>query len=117
MLDEYKEIFNRTELLKRLGNRENLIAKFIAMFIEEVDQSLPSLEEAIMSDDIEATVRYAHAIKGVAGNIGADSIYSITLELDAFAKEGDMVRLRSRIASLRAEYELFKIETARDQEE
>ncbi|MDD5286492.1 MAG: response regulator [Desulfuromonadaceae bacterium] len=108
-----REIFNRFELLKRLGNQEQLITDFISMFIEEVDEALPALEEAIISEDIKAAARNAHSIKGVAGNIGADRMHSISIELDAYAKADDMVNLKAKIASLRTEYELFKAETKR----
>ena len=104
-------VFNRPELLKRLGNQESLIAQFIAMFIETVDQDLPVLEEAIAADDIKTAATRAHSIKGVTGNIGANRMCSVARDLDAYAKAGDIAGLKAHIAPLRSEYERFKTET------
>jgi signal transduction histidine kinase/DNA-binding response OmpR family regulator len=107
-----EQIFNRSELLKRLGNQETLIPEFIAMFTEAVDLTLPVLEEAIAAEDIASAATHAHSIKGVSGNIGADRVFSISLDLEASAKAGDIDRLRERIAPLRTQYELFKATVA-----
>ena len=107
-----KEVFNRFELLKRLGNQEGLIVGFISMFIEAVDRELPALEQAIVAQDLESAVRNAHSLKGVAGNIGADRMYSIVLDIISRAKAGDFGTLRENMVSLRSEYDLFKTEIA-----
>jgi len=109
---ERGKVFNRSELLRRLGNEEELIDGFITMFTESVDQDLTLFEEAVVSGDTDAAARYVHSIKGVTGNIGADRMYSISLELEAYARAGNMANLKDGYGSLRTEYELFKAETA-----
>ena len=101
------EIFNRLELSKRLG-QESLIAGFVFMFIETVDQELPALEKAIIAADFEAATSTSHSLKGVTSNIGADRMHSIIRELHGSAKDKDIQALRGKIAPLRAEYDLFK---------
>ena len=111
VLVERGAIFNRTELLRRLSNQEELIAGFVSMFMESVDHELPLLEAGILSGDIEAAAGHVHSIKGVSGNIGAERMYSIAFELEAYAKAGNMASLRGGMPSLRTEYERFKTET------
>ncbi len=109
--EDQKAIFNRPALLQRLSNHDEMIPKFVALFFKEVDQDLPVLEAAIVSGDSKAAAGCAHSIKGVSGNIGADRMYAVALELEACVKEGEAADIRARIAALRAEYELFKAET------
>ena len=109
--EDQKAIFNRPALLQRLSNHNEMIPKFVAMFIKEVEQDLPVLEAAIISGDSKAAAGCAHSIKGVSGNIGADRMYVVALELEAGFKDGEAADIRGKIAALRAEYELFKAET------
>jgi two-component system, sensor histidine kinase and response regulator len=109
--EDQRAIFNRTALLLRLSNHHEMIPAFVAMFIKEVDQNLPALEAAIISGDSKAAADSAHSIKGVSGNIGADRMYAVVLDLEACVKDGETADAGAKIAVLRAEYELFKAET------
>jgi two-component system, sensor histidine kinase and response regulator len=112
MFEDKDKIFNKAELLNRLGNQEKHLERFIAMFVKSVDQHLSALEEAIMMENLDAARRHAHTLKGAAANIGADRMYSITLKLEECSKEeGELTNLKNTVVAFTKEYELFKRET------
>lgn len=100
-------VFNRAELLERLGGRNDLIPRFTAMFRESASTSLKLLQDAItagISDDVH---RQAHTIKGAAANIGAARIRAIAQQLDECAKSGDLAPAPALLAELNKEFNLF----------
>jgi HPt (histidine-containing phosphotransfer) domain-containing protein len=94
-----------------------MVQRFVGMFLESIEACLPKLEQAISEEDLEAVRKVAHTLKGVSGNIGADRIHSVVLEMGARARAGDMGGLRTMLAELHGEYDLFRAEVNRDADE
>jgi HPt (histidine-containing phosphotransfer) domain-containing protein len=85
-----------------------MIQRFVRMFLELIEASLPKLEQAITEKDMDAAQKAAHSLKGVSGNIGADRIHAVLLNMGTRAKAGDVDGLRTMLAELHGEYELFR---------
>ncbi|MBF0126158.1 MAG: response regulator [Magnetococcales bacterium] len=60
--------------LTHLGGSRSLYRKLLARFYEQQRYSVDEIKEALEGDDLRKAVRLAHSIKGVAGNMGADSL-------------------------------------------
>ena len=63
---------NYAEALSRLGN-DARITKFANMFTR--DDSMENLRAAVAAQDIEASFRAVHTLKGVAGNLSFTKLY------------------------------------------
>jgi HPt (histidine-containing phosphotransfer) domain-containing protein len=85
-----------------------MIERFVGMFLESIDACLPKLEQAISEEDMEAVKKVAHTLKGVSGNIGADRINRVVLDMGARARAGDVEGLQTKLAELHGEYDLFR---------
>jgi len=107
-----RETFDRAGLLDRLGGQQEAVPQLLALFIESMERDLPLLEQAAASEDAEALAAKAHALKGMAGTIGADGMQAISRKLELLAKAGDLPGVRGAIGSLGAEFDLFKAEAA-----
>jgi signal transduction histidine kinase/CheY-like chemotaxis protein/HPt (histidine-containing phosphotransfer) domain-containing protein len=83
-------VFARDELLERLGGREDMIARFIEMFLKNVTGYMDSLQAAVEQNEGEQMRIMAHTIKGAAGNISAKCIRETAASLEALAREGDL---------------------------
>lgn len=58
--------------LERFMNNEGLYTKFLGKFLE--DTNFNGLKESISQGNIEEAFKFAHTIKGVAANLGLDSL-------------------------------------------
>ena len=66
------------EVLGRLG-MESRIAKYLGLFAN--DPSFNELKEAFAKNDVKTAFRAAHTLKGVAANLGLNTLSSSSSEL------------------------------------
>lgn len=67
--------------------------------------NLQQLEEAIDMGDIDSTMLHAHSLKSGAGSIGSDKLMNMARELEQFAKEKNMVKVKEIYIELCQEYD------------
>ena len=106
-------VFARDELLERLGGREEMLGRFIEMFIRNVSCFLESLQSAVESGDEELIRTQAHSIKGAAGNISARRVWTVASDIEAHAREGRRDAAVALIPQLVDEIEAFKHEVSK----
>ncbi|MEI7816831.1 MAG: ATP-binding protein [Desulfuromonadales bacterium] len=102
-----KQVFDRDELLERLGGNAELMPRFLRLFVSSVAETMSTLSSGIAKGDTAEIHRQAHTIKGAAANIGAHRIRSCAAHLDDMAKSGSMAGIIQQIELLKSEYELF----------
>jgi len=83
-------IFDRQELMDRLDGAEDLVEKFISLFLDSVDGHLAELGEALGRDDVNEVFFRAHTVGGTAANVGAPQIRAIASKMEALAKRGTL---------------------------
>jgi len=100
-------VFDREELLARLGGKAELIPRFLAMFSKNVGGYLEALQKAIDEGDAEQVRIQAHTIKGASGNISACKVTATALAIETLASEGQTDRCREPVTRLEAEFAEF----------
>ncbi|MFZ4855310.1 MAG: response regulator [Desulfuromonadaceae bacterium] len=103
-------IFARDELLERLGGREDMIARFIGMFIGNVKGYMESLQTAVEQNERDQMRILAHTIKGAAGNISAKCIRETAASMEALAREGDVGGAATLFQQLKNDFISFQNE-------
>lgn len=73
-------------LSKKMGYDEEDIIVMLNMFLNKIDQHFQSLKDALESSDMDTMYKTAHTIKGSAGNIGLETIYNISLQIEQAAR-------------------------------
>ena len=73
------------DTLQRLCN-ENMVKKFVKKYQD--DPTCADLHNAVLQQDWEAAFRGAHTIKGVAQNLGFDSLYRAAADLTEHLRGG-----------------------------
>jgi signal transduction histidine kinase/CheY-like chemotaxis protein/HPt (histidine-containing phosphotransfer) domain-containing protein len=106
-LDTPYSVFDRNDLLERLGGRSELIPRFVGFFCKGVEPQLEDLAVALAAGNADAVRQHAHAIKGAAGNISAQRIHQTAALLERAAKEGDLAKAPQQLAILQLEYHAF----------
>ena len=74
-----------TDTLQRLCN-ENMVKKFVKKYQD--DPTCADLHNAVLQQDWEAAFRGAHTLKGVAQNLGFDSLYRAAADLTEHLRGG-----------------------------
>jgi signal transduction histidine kinase/CheY-like chemotaxis protein/HPt (histidine-containing phosphotransfer) domain-containing protein len=105
-------VFARSELLERLGGREEMLRRFIDMFTGNVAGYMEALAAAIEQEDREQVRIQAHTIKGAAANISAKRVCEAASGMESFAREGCLEEAGSLMQRLRDELESFQNEAA-----
>jgi CheY-like chemotaxis protein/HPt (histidine-containing phosphotransfer) domain-containing protein len=96
--------FDRSRLDKMLRGDPSLIREILQMFIEDTKENLEKLAGFIDEGDAESAVRTAHALKGSAGNIGAERFSAICRDIETSAREGSLEAALSSVEKAREEF-------------
>lgn len=104
-------VFDRADLLTRLGGNQSLLPKMVKLFITSADEHLKLLCAAASAGDSDQMRAKAHAIKGSAGNVGACALSAAAAELEKAVREGDLDRQPELLTRVEQQYDLFKQES------
>src|SRR5713226_1996330 len=76
--------------LRRLQSpdRPDAVARIVGRFLQECQERLASLRLAVEKDDAPALERAAHALKGIAGTVGANEMSDLAACLEHIGQEG-----------------------------
>ena len=113
--DVYEKLlpaYNKAELLARVGGKEDLATRFIAMFIKNVTGYMDLLQSAIFNSDLEQARIQAHTIKGAAANIAANQMHRTAAIMEERAKSGSMDEVAALLSQLQNEFSGFIQESA-----
>ena len=97
--------------MEAVGGDRELLNELLGMFIEDSEENIEKIKEAIRKKDYEKLRETAHRMKGAAGNLGLTGIYDICLSLENMGKKRDILgadklleRLKETISALKKEY-------------
>lgn len=79
---------NIERTLTRLANNESLLFRLLTRFTQET--SYERLVEAIEKGDAKEAFEAAHTLKGLAGNLGLDALYTEISPLTELLRSGDL---------------------------
>lgn len=95
-------VINRTEVLERLGDDEELYAEICDLFLRDAGMMLDRLRTELAANRLDIATRYAHSIKSMAANVGAEQLTEAARVAEMAGKAGDsdlMARQLSLIES------------------
>ena len=88
--------------LERLGGNKPLYRKLLSKFRESQEDAVERIRAALQAGDLETAARFAHNVKGVSGNLGAEDLYRASGALEKAIKEGERDVVDERIAEFDA---------------
>ena len=89
--------------LQRFSGRADLYEKFLKRFGE--DENFSQLEKAVAAGETQEAFRYAHALKGVSGNLSLDRFYSTLVLLVEKLRVGEADGTQELMQKLCTEYD------------
>jgi len=78
---------------EKLGLSKEIAKKLLVTFLDSLEENLPLLQDAIKSNDLDNVYAYAHRLKGAAGSLYIDDIYTIMQKIEKAAQHKESVAL------------------------
>ena len=75
------------EGLRRVGGNRKLYRKLLLDFLQDHQEDVSAIRQALDQEDLATAQRIAHTIKGVAGSIGAGDLHREAASLEAAFKD------------------------------
>ena len=111
--DPVLPIFDLDALIQRLGGRDNMVGRFIELFLKQASTCSTALHEALRSGEIEVVRTQTHTLKGAAGNISALRIQKTAAIIEGIAKSGLMDGVDELVTQLGSEISEFRKTTSK----
>jgi len=103
-----KDVFDRAELLERVGGDEELCVELLDIFVQDIPDRLEELKRALADNDYTLLTQQAHAIKGASANIGARALREVSFEVEKAGKNCKMDRALPLVEKLECELDRLK---------
>jgi len=86
--------------LARLNGKQDLFVRLLRGFVQEHETAAATIADAIRRDDVDAALRMAHNLKGVAGTLSVNGVYEAARELEVGLRQGQRETLDARVERL-----------------
>lgn len=98
--------------LRALQNAEspNFLHELIDLFLTEAAVHVSTLRSSLESRDGRSFERSAHALKGSCGNLGAQAMSRICVDLQSAGRAADWGRAAGLVTGLEEEFRMVRIE-------
>jgi two-component system sensor histidine kinase/response regulator len=101
------DIFDRAELLERVGGDEGILVEVLMAGIKTIPGQLKELDQALAENDTDRISKLGHSIKGAAANLAAHKIRDLAKELEEAGKKGDTATAANLVKKLNAAFARF----------
>jgi PAS domain S-box-containing protein len=92
--------FDREGFLERTMGDRDLACEVVAAFLADTPVLLQHLSNAVSARDAGAAGKFAHTLKGSAGNIGGVTLSSLSAEMQTAGKEDNLARLEDLLPAV-----------------
>lgn len=89
--------------IKRFAGNEKLYEKYLEKFKD--DRHLEEADKAMSARDYQGVLEQIHALKGVSGTLGMDSIFEKTQVVVSAICAGKFAELEKQMADIHEEYD------------
>ena len=92
-------------LLRRCVGNSSIMEKILGKFQDKIQEDLDKISESVKKSDVDQIALLAHALKGAAGNLSAESLREIAAELEQLGRSGELEQAEHYLARLHQEVE------------
>jgi CheY-like chemotaxis protein len=89
--------------MARFGNDEEFFREMAEEFLKYAPEQITALEKAAQKGDADSVQKTAHSIKGAAGNLSAQNIFSLALTIENKGRSKDIKGVSLLIEDLKTE--------------
>ncbi len=103
MEDSSTVLFDKAELLDRVGDDEELIQELIELFIDDYPGKISGIEDGLAAQDAEKVRDSAHGLKGASANLSFNSVSGIAKTIEFAARDENLVLVAENLVLLKSE--------------
>jgi CheY-like chemotaxis protein len=85
-----------------------IIAELVQTYIEDAEPLMETIRQAVENQDVDSLCAAAHTLKSSSGNLGANAIAEISLQLETAGKNNEFATLTDLLSALESEYQLLR---------
>ena len=100
-------VFDKESLIEKVGDDPELVAVIIETFVTDAGAQIEALEAFLRDGDAQGFAAQAHSLKGAAGNVGAQRVYKLSLDLEMAGKEERLEGAHDILATLKEKFQEF----------
>ena len=93
----------------RVGGEEEFLIELLNDLKEMIDENLKKIQSYIHEKKYHEIRELAHSIKGASGNLGLNTVYDTTLNLENNAKEENLEKINKYFKNLEQDYRHLSI--------
>jgi PAS domain S-box-containing protein len=99
-----QHVFNKQMMLNRCMDDEDLAHEVIKGFLADIPQQINQLHTSLANGDLVGVARYAHTIKGAAGNVSAEALHGVAQQVEKALQSDNTGFLRETITQVEEEF-------------
>ncbi|MCP4155504.1 MAG: response regulator [bacterium] len=84
------DIYDHIAMTERMMGKASLVNKIAVTFLKDADSIMTKMKEALEKGELFEIRRYAHSLKGAAGNVCAYTFQETAFEIEKKACSGDL---------------------------
>ncbi len=88
------------DLASKLGLDEEDFQELVELFVTTSLADIDKIKAGVLSNNAQDAAGAAHSIKGAAGNLGFNDIYSLSMDMEMQAKNGSLENFDEKLKSL-----------------
>ncbi len=96
------------ESVARVGDDEEFLIELLGDFFEMMVENIPKLKDSLKNSNFNEIKEISHSMKGASGNLGLNTIYETTLNLEMSAKNTDAESANKYLAALESDFDNLK---------
>jgi len=102
--EDAQGIFDKSDLLARLGGDVDLGLQVANGFLDDIPSRISIVNSAVNAKDASSLRLQAHGLKGACANIGAPALMDVCKRLEEFAKQEQFTEAASTLPELQMAY-------------
>ena len=106
--DNLIDVFDKSALLHRLMDDEELARTILGMFMDETPNQIRNLKDCLEKGDKSGIELHSHTIKGSSANIGGEALRAAALVVERSIKSGDLEEARRGLPEIEHQYARLK---------
>lgn len=91
---------DRDQIAAQLGFKRSDIDMLLTVFNKNATASLDEMQSMILEGNIQGIMNTAHAIKGSAGNLRLEDIYTLAMNIELSARGGEEIDYQAHYEQL-----------------
>jgi CheY-like chemotaxis protein/HPt (histidine-containing phosphotransfer) domain-containing protein len=107
------QVFDRDELLVRIGGDRQLLHEIETAFLEDASSQIESIREAVGDGDASQVAAFGHALKSASAGIGANAIKEVAHQVEIAGGAGDLEIAKGLVEIAKEELARFEQAVAR----